>query len=292
MCKSVNVNSVVGNSNSKVMEDKDMLNVVEKLVNWEVSEGFVRGLDRKHLAEKVCSYEDKVRVIDAHHDGKMSYILELIEKFKAEYKSIKTVYCEPDFMISNSLPRFNTNSLKAWMRKNDTKNITYNKGTFHFYDRYFNVVDYSGLYCDGLHRDFLTPSVIVDYTFESLLSELYKKETHFYLHHNPDVLYVESVCKKLEKYGYSSNMRLSLSFSGDYLEYRYTSSKGYIIEKSIISNGHTFTKTPLSIEEVKQLNKALAPVEEKYQAAVRAKEELKSALKQAGVDFLNAVGIK
>ena len=48
----------------------------------------------------------------------------------------------------------------------------------------------------------------------------------------------------------------------------------------------------LSIEEVKQLNKALAPVEEKYQAAVRAKEELKSALKQAGVDFLNAVGIK
>lgn len=291
MCKSVNVNSVVGNSNSKVMEDKDMLNIVEKLVNWEVSEGFVRGLERKdnggYAITDVLPVEDKVRVIDARHDGKMSYILELIEKFKAEYKSIKTVYCEPDFMIPNSLPRFNTNSLKAWLRKNDTKNITYNKGNFHFYDRYFNIVDYS-----GLHRDFLTPSVIVDYTFESLLSELYKKETHFYLHHNPDVLYVESVCKKLKKYGYRGNICFSLSFSGDYLVYRYDSSEGYIIVKSIISNGHVFTKTPLSIEEVKQLDKALAHVEEKYQAAVRAKKELKSALKHACVDFLDAVGIK
>lgn len=292
MCKSVNVNSVKG-IDSKVMEDKVMVNVVNKLVNWEVSEGFVRGLDRKHLAEKVCSYEDKVRVIDAHHDGKMSYILELIEKFKAEYKSIKTVYCDPDFMLPNSLPRLNTNSLKAWLRKNDTKNITYNKGTFDFYDRYFNVVDYSGLYCDGLYRDFLTPSFIVDYTFESLLSDLYEKETNFYLHHNPDVLYVESVCKNLENYGYGQRVIFSMGSSGDYLVYRYDSSKGYIIEKANDSDGAAYAEaTPLSIEEVKELDKALAPVEEKYQAMLRAKEELESALEQAGIDFLDAVGIK
>ena len=76
MCKSVNVNSVVGNSNSKVMEDKDMLNVVEKLVNWEVSEGFVRGLEHvkeygtvSFSIEDSLSVEDKTVIMDAHTDG-------------------------------------------------------------------------------------------------------------------------------------------------------------------------------------------------------------------------------
>lgn len=90
----------------------------------------------------------------------------------------------------------------------------------------------------------------------------------------------------------SHNVFFSIDTSGTCSHYRYDSLKGYIIEKANDSDGHAFTKTPLSIEEVKQLDKALAPVEEKYQAMLRAKEELESALEQAGVDFLDAVGIK
>lgn len=289
MCSSVNVNLVKG-IDSKDMEDKEMLTVVEKLVNWEVSEGFVSGLEHKgingYIITDVLSFEDKVRVLDKYFEGRMTDILGLIEKFRAGYRSIKTVRPLSPLCV----PQYNTNSFKAWLRKNDTKGLTDSTDTGYiricsigYYLDYFSVEDGdSGL----------TPKDAVDRAFNNFLRVLHNKENEYYLHHNPDVLYVESVCKKLEKYGYSSNMRLSLSFSGDYLEYRYTSSKGYIIEKSIISNGHTFTKTPLSIEEVKQLDKALAPVEEKYQAAVRAKEELKSALKQAGIDFLDAVGIK
>lgn len=286
MCKSVNVNSVKG-IDSKVMEDKDMLNVVEKLVNWEVSEGFVRGLERKdkrsYAITEVLPFEDKVRVLDHHFDGRMTDILELIDKFRADYKSIKT-------FRPSLVSKYNTNSFKAWLRKNDTEGLThsYYIGLIKIGDAGYCLAHFSVK--DGDCG--FTPKYAVDEAFNGLLRVLHDKENEYYLHHNPDVLYVKSVCKNLENYGYGQCVVFSMGSSGDYLVYRYDSSKGYIIEKANDSNGHAFTKTPLSIEEVKTLDKALAPVEEKYQLMLRAKEELESALEQAGVDFLDAVGIK
>ena len=288
MCKSVNVNSVVGNSNSKVMEDKEMLNVIDKLVNWEVSEGFVRGLERKcnsgYAITDVLPIEDKVKVLDHHFDGRMTDILELIDKFRADYKSIKT-------FRPSSVSNYNTNSFKAWLKKNDTEGLThsYYIGLIKIGGAGYGLANFSVE--DG--DSGLTPKYAVDEAFNDFLRVLHNKENEYYLHHNPDVLYIESVCKNLENYGYGQRVIFSMGSSGDYLVYRYDSSKGYIIEKANDSDGAAYAEaTPLSIEEVKQLDKALAPVEEKYQVMLRAKEELESALKQAGVDFLDAVGIK
>ena len=290
MCKFSN-SSVKGNANSKVMEDKYMLNVVEKLVNWEVSEGFVRGLERKdnrsYAITEVLPFEDKVRVLDKFFEGRMTDILGLIEKFRAGYRSIKTVRPLSPLCV----PMYNANSLKAWLRRNDTKGITSSThvGLIKFCSIGYNLADFSV----GNEDLGLTPKYAVDSAFNEFLEFLYECEKNHYLYHNPDVLYVESVCKKLENYGYSQRVIFRVGSSGDYLVYRYDTSDGYIIEKANDSDGAAYSGyTPLSIEEVKQLDKALAPVEEKYQAMLRAKEELESALKQAGIDFLNAVGIK
>lgn len=290
MCKSVNVNSVKG-IDSKVMEDKVMVNVVNKLVNWEVSEGFVRGLERKdnrsYAITEVLPFEDKVRVLDKFFEGRMTDILDLIEKFRADYKSIKTVRGLAPLCV----PMYNANSLKAWLRRNDTKDITSSThvGLIKFCSIGYNLADFSV----GNEDLGLTPKYAVDSAFNEFLEFLYECEKNHYLYHNPDVLYVESVCKNLENYGYGQRVIFSMGSSGDYLVYRYDSSEGYIIEKANDSDGAAYAEaTPLSIEEVKQLEKALAPVEEKYQAMLRAKEEMESALEQAGIDFLDAVGIK
>lgn len=290
MCSSVNVNSVKG-IDSKDMEDKEMLTVVEKLVNWEVSEGFVRGLERKdnggYAITDVLPVEDKVRVLDKFFEGRMTDILDLIEKFRADYKSIKTVRG----LAPSCVPMYNANSLKAWLRRNDTKGITNSThvGLIKICSIEYNLADFSV----GNEDLGLTPKYAVDSAFNEFLEFLYECEKNHYLYHNPDVLYVESVCKNLENYGYGQCVIFSMGSSGDYLVYRYDSSEGYIIEKANDSDDAAYAEaTPLSIEEVKELGKALAPVEEKYQAMLRAKEELESALEQAGVDFLDAVGIK
>lgn len=290
MCISVNVNSVKG-FNSKVTEDNDMVKVVEKLVNWEVSEGFVRGLEHKnnrlYAITEVLPFEDKVRVLDHHFDGRMTNILGLVEKFRADYKSIKTVKGLSPLFV----PMYNANSLKAWLRKNDTKGLTdiTDIGLIKICGTEYNLAHFS-----VENEDLgLTPKHAVDSAFNDFLKFLRQCEENYYLYHNPDVLCVESVCHKLEKYGYSQRVILSVGNLGDYIVYRYDSSEGYIIEKAKDSNDDDYVEhTPLTIEEVKKLDKALAPVEEKYQAMLRAKEELESALKQAGVDFLDAVGIK
>ena len=281
MCKSVNVNSVVGNSNSKVMEDKDMLNVLEKLVNWEVSEGFVRGLEHvkeygtvSFSIEDSLSVEDKTVIMDAHTDGLLSYILNLIEKFRVDYKSIK---CDMDKI------RFDAYLYKVWIRRNDTMNILSDDCTFSILNNYYSLWYYSGV--RGLYD---TPDKLVNKCFNNLLKKLLGEENQYFVENDSDCLFVEKVCGKLSNYGY-----------GDSWLFRLTPSSYIgIIIKYFQSEGHSIKwfnyadDSNLTIEEVKALDKALAPVEEKYQAMLRAKEELESALEQAGVDFLDAVGIK
>jgi len=280
MCKSVNVNSVKG-IDSKVMEDKDMLNVVEKLVNWEVSEGFVRGLEHVKEYGKVSfsiedslSVEDKTVIMDAHTDGLLSYMLNLIEKFRVGYKSIK---CVKDTIC------FNANSYKAWIRRNDTMDIVYGDGTFRILNDNYSLWGYSGV-CYSRK----TPDTLVNECFNKLLKKLLKEENQYFIENDSDCLFVEKVCDNLSNYGYEDSWVFRLTPSSDIgIVTKYFQSEGHSIQWHNYADG-----SKLTIEEVKQLDKALAPVEEKYQAMLRAKEELESALKQAGVDFLDAVGIK
>lgn len=108
------------------------------------------GKERIYGCETEVSREDKIAFVDSMQDGKLSYLLGLIEKFKQE---------------ESKLPhdRYNvkTVSLKAWIKRNDKKyefpviDCSYHHGQYHIlgserylwseskgsYDTYDDLVD-------------------------------------------------------------------------------------------------------------------------------------------------------
>lgn len=65
--------------------------------------------------EDSVSREDKIAFVDSKTDGKLSYLLSLIEKFNADKDNLP----KKDSMFGE--PEVKTTSLKAWIKRNDTK---------------------------------------------------------------------------------------------------------------------------------------------------------------------------
>lgn len=110
-----------------------------------------------YSCENSVSREDKIAFVDSMQDGKLSYLLSLIEKFNEDKDNLpkkETMFGEPEVK---------TTSLKAWVKRNDTKysqkiiddwfkygkynllgcerNIQYNhKGEYDFYEDFVDEV--------------------------------------------------------------------------------------------------------------------------------------------------------
>lgn len=99
-----------------------------------------------------ASREEKIEFVDKMQEGKLSYLVNLADKFQKE----------KDEISKNKKGEINTNSLKAWVKRNDTRSlidIKWRYGTFNFlstqrdimninqssytvrYDSYDNFVD-------------------------------------------------------------------------------------------------------------------------------------------------------
>lgn len=68
-----------------------------------------------YACEDSISREDKIAFVDSMTDGKLSYLLSLIEKFNADKDNLP----KKDGMFGE--PEVKTTSLKAWIKRNDTK---------------------------------------------------------------------------------------------------------------------------------------------------------------------------
>lgn len=68
-----------------------------------------------YACESFVSREDKIAFVDSMQDGKLSYLLLLIEKFNAEKESLP----QKQTLFGDS--EVKTTSLKAWIKRNDTK---------------------------------------------------------------------------------------------------------------------------------------------------------------------------
>lgn len=68
-----------------------------------------------YCCEDSVSREDKIAFVDSMQDGKLSYLLSLIEKFNEDKDNLpkkETMFGEPEVKAT---------SLKAWIKRNDTK---------------------------------------------------------------------------------------------------------------------------------------------------------------------------
>lgn len=201
---------------------------VEDMVLLNQNGGIFLGKEKIYDCEHKVSREDKIAFVDSIHDGKLSYILSLIEKFKEDKESL------PKDQWGN----VKTVSLKAWIKKNDTKygrpliDDWYHYGKFNLLgmDRY---ITYDGTY-DG-KGTWDTYDDLVDEVFHRQLKECEKKEKEYFLTHDE-----YSILKqKLRDRNYHTTFGVHIGFCSDGEIYVY-------------DNDHE-RRRPITIEELKEL---------------------------------------
>lgn len=74
------------------------------------------GNEKIYNDENVTSREDKIAFVDKIQDGKLSYILDLTEKFEKDKGTMPT----------DSFGYVKTVSFKAWLKRNDNRNLIAN----------------------------------------------------------------------------------------------------------------------------------------------------------------------
>lgn len=88
------------------------------MFKWSVEEqalsnegALVVGNERIFDCERKVSRKDKIAFVDSMQDGKCSYILDLIAQFESDAPKL----------TKDKNGHINTNALKAWVKRNDTK---------------------------------------------------------------------------------------------------------------------------------------------------------------------------
>lgn len=135
--------------------------------------GLFFGKEKIYDCEYEVSREDKISFVDGLQDGNLSYLLGLIEKFNDEKMS----------MPKDSWGRVKTVSLKAWIKRNDTKN------RWHIIDDAYNYGKYRMLGCgryitSNYKGAYDTYEDLVDEMFHRQLIECEKKERKYFLEHD------------------------------------------------------------------------------------------------------------
>lgn len=134
---------------------------------------YMVGRERIFAIERRTSRKDKIAFVDSMTDGRLSYLLDLISKFEAAKET----------MPKDQFGIVKTNSLKAWMKKNDTR---YEKPIL---DNWWQYGNYEFL---NLRRNIKTNRKgsfehyedLVDECFHRLLLNLVEKERQYFLEHD------------------------------------------------------------------------------------------------------------
>ena len=129
------------------------------------------GIEKIYLCESKVSREDKIAFVDSMTDGKLSYILELAKKYEEE----------KELLPKNNWGSVKTVSLKAWLRRNDVRNIVdrdYRYGNIRFFFCERHIGSINGGYYYGVYKDY------VDEIFHRQLNACEREEKKYFLEHD------------------------------------------------------------------------------------------------------------
>ena len=126
-----------------------------------------------YACEDSVSREDKIAFVDGMTDGKLSYLLSLIEKFNADKESLPM----------DNWGYIKTVSLKAWIKRNDTK---YSQKVI---DDYYHYGKYNLLGCERditmeCNGEYDYYDDLVDEVFRRQLMECEKEERKYFDEHD------------------------------------------------------------------------------------------------------------
>lgn len=169
------------------VEEMALMNNHADVYNW-------RCKTTVYTCESSVSRKDKIDFIDSMTDEKMSYLLSLIEKFNADKENL------PKKESAYSEPQIKTTSLKAWIKRNDTKYSQHIIDDWHNYGKY-NIL--------GCERDIQSNAKgtydyyddLVDEVFRRQLMECEKEERKYFSEHDEYSVLKKTFLKKQQQYG-------------------------------------------------------------------------------------------
>ena len=143
---------------------------IEELKLYHQKGGIILGKEKIYDCEYTVSREDKIAFVDGLQDGKLSYILNLFEKFKEDEENLP----------KDKWGDVKTVSLKSWIKRNDTRKLiddTYTYGKIRFIGgRSIKSVNIKSAY--DTYDDY------VDEVFHRQLKECENKEREYFLEHD------------------------------------------------------------------------------------------------------------
>ncbi len=160
----------------------------------DVYAGRGRGKMTVYACENSVSREDKIAFVDSMQDGKLSYLLDLIEKFNAEKDSLP----HRETMFGDS--EVKTVSLKSWISRNDKK---YGRPII---DNWHNYGKYTLLGCERYIQrnntgDYDYYEDLVDEVFHRQLIECERKEKKYFDEHDEYSVLKKKFKEKQHQYG-------------------------------------------------------------------------------------------
>lgn len=174
------------------------------------------GREKIYNCESSTSREDKIAFVDSLQDNKLSYILSLIDKFNQDYDSLpkQKTYLDKE--------EVKTVSLKAWIKRNDTK---YNRplidDSYHYGD--YKLLGTTRNITNNLKGSYDTYEDLVDELFHRQLKDCEKQEKTYFLEHDEYSILKKQLHEMLDKYhttfgvniSYCSDGRVSIYSSDD-----------------------------------------------------------------------------
>lgn len=182
------------------------------------------GNEKIYSCEHEISREDKIAFVDSMNDGKLTYILKLAKKFEEEKETLK----------KDQWGYVKTVSLKAWLRKNDTKKIvddTYSHGRISFLScgRYIWSINMKHGY--DMYEDY------VNEIFHRQLKKCEREERAYFLAHDEYSILKKEFREKSRKYDTTFGVHCVDCSSGAL----------YVV------NGKPYTEREITIDELKEL---------------------------------------
>jgi len=187
--------------------------------------GIFFGGEKIYNCEHTVSREDKIAFVDKMQDGKLSYLLSLIDKFNEDLPRL----CKDRYGYVKST------SLIAWIKRNDIEK------KYKVIDYQFNYGQYRLL---GIQRfitrnrrtPYDTYDDLVDEAFHRQLKECKKEEYRYFLEHDEYSILVAKVRQMVNKHATTFGVRVGIHSSG-----------------KLSVNDEEYNNRPFTMEELKLL---------------------------------------
>jgi len=179
------------------------------MFEWKVEDMVLMNSNHTLGGKKIYDYEakvskeDKIAFVDSMTDGKLSYILSLLKKFQED----------KDNLPKQGLYDVKTISLRAWIKRNDTKyskpivDVLYNCGLF-------NLIGCIRYIQSNSKGPYDTYEDLADEVFHRQLVKCEEQERKYFLEHDEYSVLKERLRGYQDKYSTTFGVNLLISSNG------------------------------------------------------------------------------